>query len=143
MGSSGRPKKVRYVQKMPKAVHFSPRGNPGRPDEVVLDIDEYEALKLADYQGFDQAQGAEIMRISRPSFGRMLRQARKKVADSLVNAKSLKIRLGKAQIGVRKKDFCRETFQKELEDFSKRQRNVARDMRCIRGVNREGMVDGV
>lgn len=122
---AGRPKKVRYVQKMPKVAQFSPRGKPGRPDEVELAIEEYEALKLVDFQGFDQTQGAEVMRISRPSFGRMLREARKKVADALVNGKVIKIRMGTAQIGVRKKDFAKETFQEELKSFQSRNRKVA------------------
>ena len=47
----GRRKKIRYIQKMPDILQFSPRGKAGRPDEIELKIDEYEAIKLADYQG--------------------------------------------------------------------------------------------
>ncbi|MFA5087614.1 MAG: DUF134 domain-containing protein [Candidatus Omnitrophota bacterium] len=96
----GRPKKVRYIQKMPKISQFSPRGKPGRPDEAELSIDQLETMKLADLQGFSQAQGAVSMGISRPSFGRILREARKIVADALVGGKILKIRIGDAQVGV-------------------------------------------
>lgn len=105
MQKRGRPKKVRYIQRMPKITLFSPRGKPGRPDEILLSIDQYEALKLADFQGFDQTQGAIVMKVSRPSFGRILRSARKHVADALVNGKIIKIGIGDTQIGVRSKEF--------------------------------------
>ena len=85
---------LRLNQKMPDVVLFSPRGKPGRPDEIELKIDEFEALKLADYQGYDQAEGAKVMRLSRPSFGRILRKARNVVADALVNGKIIRIRIG-------------------------------------------------
>ena len=74
MAIKGRPKKVRFIQRMPKVSQFSPRGRAGRPDEVELTIDQFEAIKLSDYQGFSQTQGAMAMRLSRPSFGRILRE---------------------------------------------------------------------
>jgi len=97
----GRPKKVRYVQKMPKITVFSPRGKPGRPDEVELTVDQFEAIKLTDFQGLDQVQGALAMGISRPSFGRILREGRAIVADGLVNGKIIKIHIGDVQVGIR------------------------------------------
>lgn len=101
----GRKIKVRYIQKMPKTSQFSPRGKPGRPDESELRIDQYEALKLADYQGYDQSEGAKFMRISRPTFGRLLREARKIVADALINGKTLHIRIANVQVGVHQRDL--------------------------------------
>ena len=97
----GRRKKVRYIQKMPKTVQFSPRGKPGRPDEIELRIDQFEALRLADLEGFEQIDGAKAMGISRPTFGRVLREGRKIIVDALVNGKIIRIRMGDAQIGVR------------------------------------------
>lgn len=129
---AGRPKKVRFVQKMPKVIQFSPRGKPGRPDEVELAIDEFEALKLADFQGFDQSQGAMIMRLSRPSFGRILRQARKKIADALVNGKVIRIRMGDAQIGVRKKEFHVDAFREELVQFQLRNTKAVSQIQTIK-----------
>jgi len=101
----GRRKKIRYIQKMPDILQFSPRGKAGRPDEIELKIDEYEAIKLADYQGYDQAEGAMAMGISRPSFGRILRSARHAIADALVSGKIIRIRTGNVQVGVRQKNF--------------------------------------
>ena len=90
MNPKGRPRKIRHVQAIPKISQFSPRGRPGRPDEIILGIDEFETLKLADYQNLDQATGAKIMKISRPSFGRILREARRKLVDALVNGKIIR-----------------------------------------------------
>ena len=97
----GRHKKIRFIQKMPKTAQFSPRGNPGRPDEVQLNIDHYEAIKLADYQGYNQSEGAKAMGISRPTFGRILREGRRILADALTNSKIIRIRTGDTQVGVR------------------------------------------
>ena len=101
----GRRKKVRYIQKMPQTVQFSPRGKPGRPDEIELRIDQFEALKLADFQDYDQLEGAKIMGISRPTFGRILREGRKIITDALVNGKIIRIRMGDVQIGVRQQNL--------------------------------------
>ena len=114
----GRPKKVRYVQKMPKITQFSPRGKPGRPDEVELTVDQYEALKLADLQGLDQSEGAVAMGLSRPTFGRILRQARHVAADALVNGKIIKIRIGDVQVGVRPRDFDPQLSATRVEKFN-------------------------
>ena len=101
----GRRTKIRYIQKMPEILQFSPRGKPGRPDEIELKIDEYEAVKLADFQGYNQLEGAAAMGISRPSFGRIVRSARHVIADALIHGKIIRIRTGDIQVGVRQKDF--------------------------------------
>lgn len=101
----GRKNKIRYIQQMPKIAQFSPRGRAGRPDEIELRIDQFEAIKLADYQGYNQAEGAKEMGISRPSFGRILRAGRKIVGDALVNGKIIRIRIGKVQVGVKQKNI--------------------------------------
>lgn len=101
----GRHKKVRYIQQMPQVAQFSPRGKPGRPDEVELKVDEFEAIKLADHQGYDQTEGAQAMGISRASFGRILRSGRKVLASALVDGKIIRIRIGDVQVGVRHKNL--------------------------------------
>jgi uncharacterized protein len=108
--TKGRRKKVRYIQKMPKVAIFSPRGRAGRPDEIELNVDHFEAIKLADYQKYDQAEGAKYMGISRPSFGRILREAREIIANALVNGKIIKIRMGDVQVGVTQRNL---PFKKE------------------------------
>ncbi len=99
MKPKGRMPKVRFIGKLPKIVQFSPRGKPGRPEEIELNLDQFEALRLADFEDFDQSIAAKAMGISRPSFGRILRGARKKVADALVNGKIIRISGGRVQVG--------------------------------------------
>ena len=109
----GRRKKIRYIQMMPKVSQFSPRGKPGRPDEIELKIDEFEAIKLADHQGYDQTEGAQAMGLSRPSFGRILRRGRKIIADAMVNGKIIRIRIGNVQVGVRQKNLPEKCFDQK------------------------------
>jgi len=129
MAIQGRPKKVRYIQSMPKTLQFSPRGRPGRPEEVELSIDQFEAFKLADFQGFNQSEGAVAMQLSRPSFGRLLREARRLIADGLVNGKIIKIHQGDVQIGVRKVELTSRTFREELDKFKQRNKKMLKDIR--------------
>ena len=91
MRSKGRPRKKKIVQEHPRIDHFSPRGRPGRPDEVAVAIEEYEAIRLHDYLGMDQKASAGMMGISQQSFSRIVREARKKVSDAIVNAKIIRI----------------------------------------------------
>ena len=101
----GRRKKIRYIQNMPLVNQFSPRGKPGRPDEIELKIDHFEAVKLSDYQGYNQSEGSAQMGLSRPSFGRILREARQIIAEVLVHGKIIRIRTSDVQVGVRKSDL--------------------------------------
>jgi predicted DNA-binding protein (UPF0251 family) len=58
---------------------------------VQLSKDEMEAIRLADLQGLYQENAANKMEISRPTFGRILSSARAKIADALINGKSIEI----------------------------------------------------
>lgn len=79
----------------PVATSFHPQGVSRRDrEEVVLTLDELEALRLADFEGLYQEQAAERMGISRATFGRVVEQARHKVAGALVGGKSLRIEGG-------------------------------------------------
>jgi predicted DNA-binding protein (UPF0251 family) len=109
----GRRKKIRYIQRMPKTTQFSPRGYPGRPDEVELKVDHFEAIKLADYQGHSQSEGACAMGISRPTFGRILREGRKIIADALANGKIIRIRTGNVQVGIRREKILNKPNKEE------------------------------
>jgi predicted DNA-binding protein (UPF0251 family) len=87
-----RPKKYRCVKCRPDANYFKPRGIPlTELEEVCLSMDELEAVRLADYAGLYQEEAAIKMKISRQTFGRILNQAHKKVAECLLKGKALKI----------------------------------------------------
>ncbi len=87
-----RPKKCRCVTGEPCSRYFKPRGIPlTLLEETILDLDGFEALRLADMEGLYQTDAAARMGVSRATFGRILGRARRTVADALVNGKALKI----------------------------------------------------
>ena len=94
MRPKGRPIKYRIVSNNPKISQFSPRGRAGRPEEIELKMDQFEAIRLADSEGIDQKKAAKRMRISQQTFSRILQQARKAVSDALVNGKIIRIQGG-------------------------------------------------
>jgi predicted DNA-binding protein (UPF0251 family) len=63
-------------------------------DEVVLALDEFEAIRLADLDGLYQEKAAAEMQVSRPTFSRIIESAHRKVADALVHGKALRIEGG-------------------------------------------------
>ena len=90
-----RPVKCRRVAFLPGVNYFKPAGIPLRVlDEICLSIEEVEAIRLKDVEDLDQAQCAEKMNVSRPTFQRVLESSRKKVADALLNGKAIKIEGG-------------------------------------------------
>ena len=99
MRARGRPKKTRLIKGSPAIGQFSPRGRPGRPDEVELTIDQYEAIRLADFKGMEHTQACKLMGISRQTFGRILKNARRKLADGFINGKIIRIEGGQVRIG--------------------------------------------
>ena len=87
-----RPKCCRKIGCAPDSNYFKPRGIPSTQlDEIVLSLDEYEAIRLADLEGLYQEDAASRMNISRQTFGRIIESARKKIADVIINGKALKI----------------------------------------------------
>ncbi len=90
-----RPYKRRFVSRIPEVSFFKPAGVRMRDlKEVVLTVEELEALKLKDVNDLEQVNCAEQMNISQPTFHRILDSARKKVADAIVNGKAIRIEGG-------------------------------------------------
>jgi predicted DNA-binding protein (UPF0251 family) len=90
-----RPKKCRRIQTQPDVSFFKPQGIPLRAlHQVELGFDELEALRLADMENLSQEEAAKLMEVSRATFGRIVSQARQKVADALVNGKAIQIEGG-------------------------------------------------
>jgi len=86
---------MRRVGVAPRAGFFKPAGIPLSELEVsTLTLDEVETLRLADRDGLYQEQAAEQMGISRPTFARIVEEARRKVADALVHGKALRLEGG-------------------------------------------------
>lgn len=102
-----RPRFHRRVAGAPLVAVFKPVGIPARAaEEVQLTLDEFEAIRLADMEALYQARAAEIMHVSRQTFGRIVGQARKKVAQCLVQGKALRIEGGVVAMAGKRGSVC-------------------------------------
>ena len=110
-----RPRLCRRIFSEPDVTYFKPRGIPlGELEESILTIDEFEAVRLKDFEGSEQEECAKKMNISQPTFHRLILSARKKIADAIVNGKALKIEGGNFKIIKKGRGFChRRGFQDE------------------------------
>src|SRR5512143_3494777 len=90
-----RPRMNRWIRHQPLVQFYIPQGVPlGRLRGVTLTLGGLEALRLADAEGLEQEQAAESMGISRPTFSRLLAEARGIVAKGLVNGYAIRIEGG-------------------------------------------------
>ncbi|HQK52440.1 MAG TPA: DUF134 domain-containing protein [Myxococcota bacterium] len=106
-----RPKNPRRLAAGPAATYFKPRGIPmSALEEVSLDLDEFEAIRLADLEGMYQQQAAEAMGVSRQTFARVIESGRRKVADALVHGKALRIEGLELAAGTRYCPRCRHVW---------------------------------
>jgi uncharacterized protein len=88
-----RPKKPRLVSGYPTLTAFIPEGVP-KAGEVYLSIEELEAVRLSDFEGLDQEAAANLMEVSRQTYGRILARARHVISDALITGKALRIEGG-------------------------------------------------
>lgn len=85
-----RPKIKRKCRHLDGETAFKPTGIPGSLlEKVKLTIDEFEAVRLCDYEGKNQIEACEVMGVSRRTFQRILKSGRYKITDSLLNKKFL------------------------------------------------------
>lgn len=68
---------------------FRPFGGQGNAGRIELHLDEYEALKLADYDMYPQARAAREMGVSRPTFTRIYDSTLKKIAEAFIDNKEI------------------------------------------------------
>lgn len=94
----GRPRKPRTVKKEPKTRQFSPRGRIGRPGYRLLKLEEFEAIRYSDYMGLNQRESAVQMKISQQTYSRVLRDARRHIAEALINGDIIKVQGGDFRI---------------------------------------------
>ena len=94
-----RPKKTRWVKCDPSERLFVPKTKSRvLKEEVILTLDEFEAVRLLDYQGLSQQQAAVKMRVHRSTVSRIAAAARKKIVQALVEIQTLKIEGGCCRI---------------------------------------------
>ncbi len=103
----GRPHQCRWVGSMPTVTRYKACGVPlNLSTEIVLSIDEFEALRLADQNGLHHAKAGEMMGISRATFGRIIESARRKTILALSNGYSLRIEGGAYEVVMKRNFIC-------------------------------------
>lgn len=94
-----RPKKTRKICTMPENSGFLPLQKGDVESEIIImALDEYETIRLIDLFGYTQEECAKQMQIARTTVQAMYNEARKKMADALVNRKSLCVEGGDVHI---------------------------------------------
>lgn len=90
-----RPRICRRVKVIPGVTYFKPAGiRRAELEEIVLTLDEYEAIRLVDLEGTEQISAGKQMKISQPTLSRLLKSARKKISEAIVKGKAIKIQGG-------------------------------------------------
>lgn len=94
-----RPPKERRIENIPEVKYFKPAGVQARDlSEISLNLEEVEAIRLKDVEGLIQEKCAQRMKISRPTFQRILTNARKKIAKALITGQALRFQGGNYQL---------------------------------------------
>lgn len=94
-----RPKKTRWIKCLPGERCFRPLCKPlDKVEGVYLTLDEFEAVRLVCLEELKHVNAAKLMKISRPTFSRIICAAHKKIADALVNIKAIRIEGGCCKI---------------------------------------------
>ena len=90
-----RPRICRRIRFRPETTYFKPAGiRMVELEEIILTFDEYETIRLIDLEDIEQADAGKMMKISQPTLSRLLKSARKKISDAIVNGKAIKIEGG-------------------------------------------------
>jgi predicted DNA-binding protein (UPF0251 family) len=94
-----RPRKWRKVCCLPERNRFGPLdANIDENNCIRMTVDEYEAIRLIDLEGFTQEECAKQMHVARTTVQGIYVEARKKLAESLVDGKILFIEGGEYRL---------------------------------------------
>ena len=122
-----RPRKCRMVGFVPVNSCFHPQLD--NTEEVVLSIEEVEAIRLSDYLEMEQDRAAESMNVSRGTFQRIINAARKKTAEAMVHGKAIRIYGGNYELSAGK-PCCRRHHGNCME------KNCERCENCEEGISK-------
>ena len=101
-----RPRKCRKVCRMPQVMQFNPDSADLSYEPVILTVDEYEAIRLIDKQGFSQEECSTYMQVARTTAQLIYNSARKKLADALVDGRPLRIEGGDYVLCDGNEEYC-------------------------------------
>jgi uncharacterized protein len=100
-----RPHKSRKISNPPKMKGFKPYGMPMcKIEPVILKLEEYESIRLVNYDRLLQDQAAIQMNVSRPTFTRIYNSALEQIAKALIEGKAIEIEGGNYEL---EKDWYR------------------------------------
>lgn len=95
-----RPRKWRRVSCLPETDRFGPLNGKFDPNDcIVMTVDEYETIRLIDYEGCTQEECSKKMNVARTTIQGIYFEARRKISDALVNSKALWIQGGEYVLG--------------------------------------------
>ena len=116
-------KKCRSVESLStiRGLYASADGLSIQDEPILLNSDEYEAIRLSDYLFLTQAQASEKMSISRPTFTRIYENARRKIAKAIVEGRSLVFENSSDRIMWRRCSICGASFSGNLKVVSNRE----------------------
>ena len=87
-----RPCKRRRIYGKINSNYFKPAGTPIKQlQEIILNISEFEVIRLIDFKEISQEDAGKQMQISQPTLSRILKSARQKISDAIINGKAIKI----------------------------------------------------
>lgn len=90
-----RPRSKRTIATPPVMEGFKPFGIPmNNIEPVILLFEEYESIRLADYEGLNHEQASVRMNVSRATFTRIYEQARRNIAKAFIEGKAILIEGG-------------------------------------------------
>jgi predicted DNA-binding protein (UPF0251 family) len=116
-----RPIKCRKVGFIPEQTYFVPE-NVVEPLEIILKLEEVEAMRLKDIENLSQEESAQLMQVSRQTFQNIIDSARNKLAVALTEGKAIRIGGGNYKIKdcKLKCDHCGNNYR--LENIQDRHR---------------------
>ncbi|RLJ00963.1 MAG: hypothetical protein DRP06_00605 [Candidatus Aenigmatarchaeota archaeon] len=90
-----RPRNRRRISSKPGVTYFKPAGVRMMDlEEITLNIDEWEAVRLTDFLELEQIESSKKMGISQPTFHRLLKSARKKLTEAIIEGKAIRVEGG-------------------------------------------------
>ncbi len=96
-----RPRRIRRIFFQPDVTYFKPAGIPmNNLQETILSFDELEAIRLIDSEGMEQSKAGKKMKISQSTLSRLLKTARKKLADAIITGRAIKIHGGNFKMAI-------------------------------------------
>jgi uncharacterized protein len=134
-----RPKRLRRLAFAPPAHLFSPSGEENHTvpqDTVILTMDEFETLRLADLECHSQEQAAKKMGVSRATFGRIIESGRSKVAQALVQGCRIEISGGSFMFGRGRHLQCPRCKRRQARDMNEQEHVECR--RCCQPLQNSG-----